>query len=265
MVASFAICSSTSSACTAARRPPPDPALYGTHDSADARRLTLYNHASRSAREPVRRSRSARRRSVRAGARSPAYFLEHPWGRFDFQPAGDELAAWLARDATNPPWLAEVARLEWSKVGAARLPAASDVGTGSLRLAPGVALHRLAYDSARWMIQTERPAEPVVWAGAAVTWRSLMATGRSRAARCDAARDAVVFATAHSTSTAARRTRQDRAIVRELVAAGIVIGDPSEIRRPQAALPDTLVLLFTYVLAGGSPVVSAPSARGVRR
>jgi len=241
-------------------------AIYGDVESADARRLSLYNHvgSTRSRELAASFPQVARVLGPRFDAIALAYFIEHPWGRFDYRPDGAALSTFLGRDPTIPPWLLEVARLEWGKAVAAVSLPVTEPSLGELRLAPGVGLHRLDYDSARWMMQIrERSPEPVPWRGAAVTWRGQQALGR--VGPLDATQLAMLeqiqAGTLDLTSLPGEHDKIARSF-ESFVTTGVVVGDASAVR-------EALLTSATFQLApfahfywvDGIPVISAPGAR----
>lgn len=146
-------------------------ALYGDADGDDRRRFVLYDNIA-----PIRGMELAAtftRCAAVVGAGWPAlahaYFVAHPWGRFDGVADGARFPAFVAAEAAAralPGWLADLATVELAMALAGRRPIEPQPGVGPVRLAPSVTVHRLDHDVARWVMAKPRPPAPI----ARATW-----------------------------------------------------------------------------------------------
>lgn len=161
-------------------------ALYGEVDSADARRIAIYERFCRAHRfEAVDGVYALCRGAIVAAwsegvwdAFVEAYFQKHPMRSFELNENGAQLPAFLvehARAAGWPAWLPELADFEWwewqTRVA---LDDPADAGeAGPLRLGATVELRPYAHDIVGWVDtpRDERAPVPEARDTIVVFWR----------------------------------------------------------------------------------------------
>lgn len=152
------------------------------------------------------------------------YFEKHPERRFVRHLNAAAFPAFLGAIAAAPPWLGEIADLEWHEWQAeiaARDPSDDDPDQGPLRVASTLRLRSYAHDVVGWIDEAEREGDPARVPVVCAFWQD---------------RDALSFRNALSSRhleaiEAVRATAPlDREVLEELRSADIVVGIPTSSR-----------------------------------
>lgn len=155
-------------------------ALYGDVSSLSARRLAVYARSLRHQRfESVDHVFAHTRMAVRgylgeAGWSDlvEAYFRAHPARHFEINSNGAELPLFLsAASALLPPWIAELADLEWWAWQMECANDGDDGGQGPLRLASTVEMRAYEHNLLAWLDTERRPPAPEAAKTIVLFWR----------------------------------------------------------------------------------------------
>ena len=180
-------------------------ALYGeaaaTTHALDAERLAIYERFCRLHRFEAVGLFAETRAAIVAAAGEPAwqrlvedFFLAHPMHHFELNENAAALPAWLAGPAGAgrlaplaplPPWITELADLEWAAFCADLGPepdpddTAEPGGGRGLRIAPSVDVRPYQHDLVAWLdAEGPRPAAPAPRPSLVIFWRDRDLDGR---------------------------------------------------------------------------------------